>query len=110
MTTSPGDVVHVRVAIVDSAGTVVPTADHLVRFTVAGGSILVVDNANLRDLDPYRADSRRAFTGRGLAIVRSGEPGRLTITASADGLEPASVAVQVVRGAAPATVPAVRQR
>ena len=45
ITTGPGDVAHVTFEIVDSAGTVVPTADNLVSFTVTGGNILVVDNA-----------------------------------------------------------------
>jgi beta-galactosidase len=73
ISTDRGDVAHVTFEIVDSAGTVVPTADNLVRFTVAGGAIVVVDNADLQDLEPYRTDRRQAFNGRGLAIVRGRE-------------------------------------
>jgi hypothetical protein len=47
----------------------------LVSFTATGGNILVVDNANLRDLDPYGSDRRHAFNGRGLAILGAREPG-----------------------------------
>jgi beta-galactosidase len=110
ITTSPGDVAHARFEIVDSAGTVVPTADNLVTFTATGGTTLVVDNANLRDLDPYRSDRRHAFNGRGLAILRAREPGQLRLTASADGLSPASVSVRVVRGAAPEALPAAGRK
>jgi len=39
---------------VDSAGTVALTAGDLVRITVTGGSIVALDNGDLRDLDPYR--------------------------------------------------------
>jgi beta-galactosidase len=106
MTTGPGDVAHVTFEIVDSAGTVVPTADNLVSFTATGGNILVVDNANLRDLAPYRSDRRHAFNGRGLAILRAPRPGQLSLTATADGLRPASVGVRVVRGAAVEAIPA----
>jgi beta-galactosidase len=88
----------------------VPTADDLVHFTVTGGTILVVDNANLQDLEPYRADSRHAFNGRGLAIARAVLPGTLRLAATADGLEAASVTVTVVRGAAPEAVPAAQPR
>jgi beta-galactosidase len=105
ITTGTGDVAHVSFEIVDSAGVVVPTAENRVRFTANGGKVLVVDNANLRDLEPYRPDHRRAFNGRGLAILRSGDSGMLRVTASSVGMRPASVKVQVVRGATPMTLP-----
>ena len=104
----PTDVAHVTFEIVDSAGTVVPTADNLVTFTVTGGSIMALDNADLRDHDPYHSDRRHAFNGSGLAILSAAQPGLLRLTASADGLRPATVSVQVVRGDAPQAVPAAR--
>ena len=108
VTTGFGDVSHVSYEIVDSAGTVVPTADTPVSFTVTGGAIMALDNANLRVEDAYSRERRRAFNGRGLAILRAAQPGSLTLSATAAGLRPASVTVQVVRGAAPAAVPAAR--
>jgi beta-galactosidase len=110
ITTGPGDVAQVTFEIVDSAGTVVPTADNVVSFTATGGKVLLVDNANLQDLDPYRSDRRPAFNGRGLAILRAKEPGVLRVSASADGLKPASVGVQVVRGMAVESVPAAHPK
>ena len=107
-TSAPGDVALVRFAIVDSAGTVVPTADNLVHLTVAGGTIVALDNGDIRDHDPYRTDSRRAFNGRGLAILRASVPGPLTVTASADGLREARVTIQVVRGTPPEAIPPAR--
>jgi len=109
ITTSAGDVAHVGLEIVDSAGVTVPTADNVVRFTVGGGRILTLDNADLQDLEPYRTDRRRAFNGRGLAILRADRPGELRISAAADGLAPASVIVRVVRGVARQVVPALRE-
>ena len=106
--TDPGDVAHVTFEIVDSAGTVVPTAGNLVTVKVTGGSLVVLDNADMRDLEPYRSGSRRAFNGRGLAIVRATVPGALTVTAGADGLRPASLTVHVVRGHPPAAIPPAR--
>jgi beta-galactosidase len=105
LTTSPGDVVHVSFEIVDSAGTVVPGADHRVRFAAAGGRLLLVDNADLEDLESYHTDRRRAFDGRGLAILRAERPGELRISGTADGLASASVTVRVVRGRASEVVP-----
>lgn len=109
ITTDAGDVAHVSFEIVDSAGTVVPTADNLVPFAVTGGSILVVDNANLRDLDPYGSNRRRAFNGRGLVILRAAEPGILTLTASSEGLRPATVTVHIARGRPSNAIPPARQ-
>jgi beta-galactosidase len=110
ITTRPGDVAQVTFEIVDSAGATVPTAGDLVRFAITGGSILALDNADLRDHDPYRSDRRHAFNGRGLAILRAREPGLLRLSASADGLSPASVRVRVVRGLERETIPAVSRK
>lgn len=106
ITTSTGDVAHVTFEIVDSAGTTDPAAENPVRFSVSGGRILVVDNADLQDLEPYRTDGRRAFNGHGIAIIRSDRPGRLRVVAAADGLRSASVVVRVVRGSDRAVGPA----
>jgi beta-galactosidase len=95
ITAAPGDVALVRFEIVDSAGTVVPTGDNLVRFTVAGGSIMALDNGDMRDHDPYQSDRRHAFNGLGLAILRAAQPGLLRLTASAEGLRGASVTLVV---------------
>jgi beta-galactosidase len=108
VTTTPGDVALVRFEIVDSAGTVVPTADDLVHVAVTGGSIVALDNADMRDHDPYRSDSRHAFGGRGLAILRAAGPGALRVTARATGLGEASLTLQAVRGPAPPQIPPAR--
>ena len=110
ITTGSGDVAHVSIEIVDSAGLVVPTADNLVSVSASGGEILVVDNADLQDLEPYRSDRRRAFNGRGLAILRAEKPGVLRVSASAEGLSPASASVRVVRGVITESVPAASSK
>jgi beta-galactosidase len=101
-------VAHVTFEIVDSTGTVVPAADHEVRFAASGGTILAPDNGDLQDHAPYQSDRRRAFNGAGLAILRASKAGLLRLTASAAGLAMASVTVQVVQGRAPETVPAAQ--
>jgi beta-galactosidase len=108
ITTDPSDVAHVTFEIVDSAGTVVPSAGDLVRFTVTGGTLLALDNADMQDHDAHRSDRRHAFNGRGLALLRAAQAGMLRLTASADGLRDASVAVLVRTGGATAAVPAAR--
>jgi hypothetical protein len=76
-----------------------------VRFTVTGGAILALDNANLRVHDSLPSDRREAFNGRGLAILRPGRAGPMRLTAQADGLPAVSLTVQIREGHRP---PAVR--
>jgi beta-galactosidase len=103
--TVPGEVAEVRFEIVDSAGTVVPTATNLVRFTATGGRILALDNADLQSHEARQSSERHAFNGRGLAILRAVAPGALRLTASAEGLTSASVTIVVRAGAVPLAVP-----
>jgi beta-galactosidase len=101
-------VAHVSFEIVDSAGIVVPTAGHMVSFTITGGSILALDNANLRVTDSLPRGRLPAFNGRGLAYLRATAPGMLQLDARADGLAPASVTVTVIEGRRTPAVAAVR--
>lgn len=52
----------------------------------------------MRDLEPFQSSERRTFNGLALAIAKADRPGRLRVTASADGLRGATVDVQVIRG------------
>ena len=53
----------------------------------------------------YRTGQRRAFNGRGLAIVRATKPGLVRVDASADGLRSASITLHVVPRARDANRP-----
>jgi beta-galactosidase len=110
ITTGRGDVASVTFEIVDSAGVVVPTGSDVVRFKVtgAGGHIVALDNADLTDHEPYQSSHRKAFNGRGLAIVRATQPGVLRLSASADGLRGATVNLTIIAGKAPPTIGAAR--
>ena len=78
----------VAVEIVDAEGRVVPTADHLLTFSVSGcGGLLAAGNANVKDEDPYFDHHHHVWQGRALAVVRNnGKQGRVTLSVSADGL------------------------
>ncbi|MGQ5633544.1 MULTISPECIES: glycoside hydrolase family 2 TIM barrel-domain containing protein [unclassified Streptomyces] len=105
-TSLPADgrsLLFVTAEIVDAHGTVVPDAEHLISFDVAGGSLAGVDNGRQESAERYQASTRTAFHGKALAIVRAGsKPGRLTVTARADGLRTgtASAPTTPVRDAA----------
>jgi len=99
VTTRRGDVAQIEIQVVDSAGTVLPTAEPPVRVQVGGGTLLGLDNANLQDHDSYQANPRRLFNGRGFAVVRPVAAGAMRITATSPGL--ASAALQLVVLSAP---------
>jgi beta-galactosidase len=92
---------------VDSAGTVVPTADNLVRFTVTGRHRLTLDNGDLRVHGDPAPGTIAAFNGRGLAMIQAREPGWIEVTASAEGLRPATFRLRVETGPSPDVVPSV---
>jgi len=89
------DLSFVTVTVLDRAGVAVPTADHLIRFRLAGDArIEGVDNGDQISHAPFKADHVRLFNGKALVIVRAGErAGTVTLTAEADGLAPATVRV-----------------
>lgn len=102
------DVAHVRVEVVDADGLVVPSADHLVRFTVEGEAarLLAVGNGNPTDHASYQLPERRAFHGLALALIQSTDrTGSVRVTARAEGLESDSVELTVVQGEGPPRLP-----
>lgn len=94
------DVAIVRACIVDKDGVVVPRANDLIAFTVTGpGVIAAVDNGDNDSSEPFQARERKAYGGRCVAIIRAtAGGGEITVTAKADGLQPASVKIKAVPG------------
>ena len=87
------DLSFVTVKIVDGNGTLVPFADHLIKFEVIGqASIVGVDNGYQASHESFKAKKRKAYHGMALAIVQTKQkPGRIVLKASSDHLSPASV-------------------
>ena len=94
------DLTYIYYEIVDSEGNVVPTANNLVRFQLHGqGQLIGVDNGEQASRERYKAQPdgswiRRAFNGKGVAIVKSTEQaGKFTLTAHSDLLKSSQVTV-----------------
>jgi beta-galactosidase len=87
------DLSFITVTVVDSSGTPVPTADNLVRFSVAGPATIVgVDNGDQVSHASLKADTIRLFNGKALVIVQSKrDAGRVTVTGTSDSLSPGAV-------------------
>jgi beta-galactosidase len=87
------DVRYVTATLVDDAGTRIPGSMTVVHFAVTGpAAVVAVDNGNMIDHDPFQATERKVYDGNAVAIVRAtGASGKVTVTATADGVAPASV-------------------
>jgi beta-galactosidase len=87
------DVRTVTATLVDEAGTRIPDSATVVHFAVSGpASIVAVDNGNMMDHDPFQASQRKVYYGNALALLRAtAATGKVTVTASADGVPTASL-------------------
>ena len=90
------DVCFARATVTDADGVTVPDAADLIRFEISGpGKIAAVDNGDVSGHEAFAATDRHAYRGRCLAIVKATSAnGPILLTASAPGLESASVEIQ----------------
>jgi beta-galactosidase len=90
------DLSFVTVRILDKDGNLVPYADNLVNFKINGSAFIAsVDNGSPISHDPFKASYRKAFNGLALAIIQATEtPGNVTLTATANGLQPATTIIK----------------
>lgn len=90
------DVVSVTVSVVDEQGRAVPDAMDLVRFEVSGeGRLIGVGNGDPSSHESDKAPLRRLFNGLALALLQSTQtPGTIHLTATAEGLTPATIEIR----------------
>jgi len=91
------DVAHVEFRIVDEHGVRLSDADDDVEFELTGpATVLGIGNADLSSVEDCKSNRYHAYRGRGLVILQSlKKSGRVTIKASAEGLESAELSVNV---------------
>jgi beta-galactosidase len=92
------DLSYLTLSITDADGKTVPRTSPLVRFTIDGpGEVVATDNGNAIDPESFQSPERRAFNGLALAIIRAkpGARGPVTVTATAEGLAPAKVSLEI---------------
>ena len=90
------DMTFIEISAVDAQGRPVDNACDRVTVFVHGGVLMGLDNGDSTDLDGYKTDTRRLFSGRLLAMV--GAPaggGELIVEASAPGVESAQLRLPV---------------
>jgi beta-galactosidase len=89
------DLAFVTVKVLDEQGTIVPSADNLINFTVTGeGKLAGTDNGLQTSMESFKARERKAFHGLCLAVVQSNEKqGTLTVRATSDGIRESSITI-----------------
>lgn len=93
---SKNDLAYVKIEVVDENGNVVPDADIPVTIECSGkGTVLAGGNAAPDDMESFRSLTPKTFRGRAIAIVQPNEePGDITLTVSAGGLQQSSVIIK----------------
>ena len=88
------DLSFITVRVEDKYGNLCPLAENLVSFEVTGPArIAAVDNGDAATTEPFRGNSRHAFAGMALLVIRTerDHAGQINVAAGAEGLRPASV-------------------
>jgi beta-galactosidase len=91
------DLLYVTADVVDAEGLIVSTADNMIEFSVSGGGqIVATDNGDPADLVAFPSASRKAFSGKALAIVKgTGGDGTIRVSALSGGLSEGEVTVGI---------------
>ncbi len=90
------DLSFITVEILDANGNLVPDADNLVNFDIDGEAFIAgVDNGCQTSHEPFKANYRKAFNGKCLAVIQSKiNSGKIILKAKSEGLEGAELTIQ----------------
>jgi beta-galactosidase len=94
------DLSYVIVEITDKDGIFQPNAANRLHFKIDGpGVIAGVDNADLKDYDQYVGNSRKAWRGRALVVIKSTHStGDIKLTVTSSGLSEATLNIKTIPG------------
>ncbi|RVT79747.1 DUF4982 domain-containing protein [Flavobacterium sufflavum] len=94
------DLSYITVEITDDKGVLNPNAANQLKFNVSGPGVIVgVDNANLKDTDLYAANTRKAWHGRAIVIIKSTKKsGAINFEVTSPGLETAIIKLKTIKG------------
>jgi beta-galactosidase len=90
------DLSFVTVEITDKDGIFQPNANNRLTFTVEGeGALAGVGNADMKDCDPYVGNSRKAWKGRALVVLKSSHnTGAIKLTVKSQDLAEATFTIK----------------
>jgi beta-galactosidase len=90
------DLSFITIEITDKDGILQPNATNRLNFKIDGpGVIAGVDNADLKDFEQYVSDTRKAWKGRALIVIKSNhQAGEIKLTVTSNGLEGKSIVIK----------------
>jgi beta-galactosidase len=93
------DLSYVEIEIMDKNGILQPNAANRLNFKIEGPGIIAgVDNADLKDHESYVDNTRKAWKGRALVVIRSTQSaGEIKLTVTSPLLEENSVIIKSVK-------------
>lgn len=91
------DLCYLDIDLVGEYGITKSSEDRKVTVKVEGaGTLQALGSARPNMSENFYSDTHTTYYGKALAVIRAGyEPGEITVTVSAEGLEPKSVTVEV---------------
>jgi beta-galactosidase len=94
------DLVYVAIEITDKDGMLQPNAANRLHFKIDGpGVIAGTDNADVKDTDPYVGNTRKAWHGHALVVIRSTHnAGDIKLNVSSTGLPEAVLNIKAFSG------------
>jgi beta-galactosidase len=92
------DLSFVTIEITDKDGIIQANASNRMHFRIEGpGTIAGVDNADMKDTDPYVANTRKAWKGRVLVVIKSNHSaGDIKLHVTSDHLEDAEITIKSI--------------
>jgi beta-galactosidase len=88
------DLSFITATVADKRGDLVPRSKNQIHFSVTGpGEIVATDNGDATSFESFQSPDRKAYNGLALVIVRATAPGKITVTAKADGLTAATTTI-----------------
>jgi len=91
------DLAYVTVEIADKKGNIIPNADLNVNLAISGnGELIAAGNGSPDQMTSFRQPHCRLNNGKALVILRPfARSGNISLSASSDGLSPASIEIEV---------------
>jgi beta-galactosidase len=98
ITANGQDLSYVTIEITDKDGIIQPNAANRLHINIEGpGVIAGIDNGDLKDYDPYTGNTRKAWHGRALVVIRSTHSsGNITCTVTSPGLSDAVLNIKTI--------------
>lgn len=98
ITANGQDLIYVTIELTDKDGLFQPNAQNRLHFKIDGPGIIAgIDNADLKDIDQYTGDTRKAWHGRALVVIRSTQlAGDIKLTVTTLGLEESSLMIRAL--------------